>query len=411
MESYPNYLINDQIPSNQSLKNKVLAQMKARNDNYLSNRSSLSQYIQDAEEKQRTNTAKQVALLESQKLLNKAASSKVAANTMKNIVEPGIDAAMLIEGGGLAKNAIKSGLKSMSKKVAADEAASTITSKGTTRYFDKAGKELPYTTSMRSMEEVKNYNQGLKGQFKTGSTEAPSEALKPYMTNENILKPESTGRDIAGNYLYNTHKYTTQDLSKLLQESKDYIKNNPNDKFIPEVQRRISELEKGVQKDIKLQEIAKKNGREFFDTGKWISPSYVKAPAGDQLGTVTTSNNLWDMVFKSEGKMKPYTGAETLYFNTGGEGQLARSRMMHPDKQGGAINLIFDKNSLSKEGIFPDKSAGEVTITKEVPLKHLYPEAKLKAKDILLNEAEYRGIKLSDKDIMQINKSLGINEK
>jgi len=117
------------------------------------------------------------------------------------------------------------------------------------------------------------------------------------------------------------------------------------------------------------------------------------------------------MVFKSEGKMKPYTGAETLYFNTGGEGQLARSRMMHPDKQGGAINLIFDKNSLSKEGIFADKSAGEVTITKEVPLKHLYPEAKLKAKDILLNEAEYRGIKLSDKEIMQINKSLGINEK
>jgi hypothetical protein len=116
MENYPNYPINDQIPSSQSLKNKVLAQMKARNDNYFSNRPSLSQYIQDAEEKQRTNTAKQVALLESQKLLNKAASSKVAANTMKNIVEPGIDAAMLIEGGGLAKNAIKSGLKSMSKK-------------------------------------------------------------------------------------------------------------------------------------------------------------------------------------------------------------------------------------------------------------------------------------------------------
>jgi 2',3'-cyclic-nucleotide 2'-phosphodiesterase (5'-nucleotidase family) len=116
MESYPNYPINDQIPSSQLLKNKVLAQMKARNDNYFSNRSSLSQYIQDAEEKQRTNTAKQFSLLESQKPLNKAASSKVAANAMKNIVEPGIDAAMLIEGGGLAKNAIKSGLKSMSKK-------------------------------------------------------------------------------------------------------------------------------------------------------------------------------------------------------------------------------------------------------------------------------------------------------
>jgi hypothetical protein len=404
-------IIYDQIPSNQSLKNKVLAQMKARNDNYLANRPSLSQYVQDAEEKQRTNNAKQFALLESQKLLNKAASSKVAANATKNIVEPGIDAAMLIEGGGLAKNAIKSGLKSMSKRAIAEEAASTITSKGTTRYFGRYGKELPYTTSIRSAEEVKSFNQGLKNQFRTGATEMPIKELNPYLTNENILKPESTGRDIAGNYLHNTHKYTTQDLSKLLQESKDYIKNNPNDKFIPEIQRRISELEKGVQKDIKLQEIAKKNNREFFDTGKWISPSYVNVPAKDQLGTVTTSSNLWDMVFKSEGKMKPYTNSETLYFNTGGEGQLARSRMAHPDKQGGAVNLIFDKNSLAKENIFPDKSAGEVTITKEVPLRHLYPEAKLKAKDILLNEAEYRGIKLSNKDIMQINKSLGINEK
>jgi len=187
IENYSNYPINDQIPSNQSLKNKALAQMKARTDNYLSNRPSLSQYIKDAEERQRTNTAKQVALLESQKLLNKAASSKVAANAMKNIVEPGFDVAMLIEGGGLAKNAIKSGLKSMSKKIAVDEAASTITSKGTTRYFNKANKELPYTTSMRSMEEVKNYNQGLKKQFKTGSTETPSEALKPYLTDDKKL--------------------------------------------------------------------------------------------------------------------------------------------------------------------------------------------------------------------------------
>jgi paraquat-inducible protein B len=137
----------------------------------------------------------------------------------------------------------------MSKKVVADEVGSTITSGGTTRYFDKAGKELPYTTSMRSPKEVINFNQSLKNKFKTGATENPPEGLNPYLTNEsgekieNILKPESTGRDIAGNYLYNTHKYRTQDLSKLLQESKDYIKNNPNDKFIPEIQRKINELE------------------------------------------------------------------------------------------------------------------------------------------------------------------------
>ena len=116
----PIYPINDQIPSNQSLKNKVLAQMQARNNNYLANRASISQYVPKFDEQVRLNETKQRQQQENNKFLNKAASSKIAVNAMRNIIEPGIDAAMLIEGGGLAKNAIKSiaksKLKSMSKK-------------------------------------------------------------------------------------------------------------------------------------------------------------------------------------------------------------------------------------------------------------------------------------------------------
>ena len=236
MESYPNYPINDQIPNNQSLKNKVLAQMKARNDNYLSNRPSLSQYLQDAEENQRMNATKQAAFEESQKPLNKAASSKIAANTMKNIVEPGFDAAMLIEGGGLAKNVIKSGLKSMSKKAIADEVASTITSKGTTRYFDKAGKELPFTNSMRSIEEVKNYNQGLKRQFKTGSTEMPPKGLNPYLTDEN---GERLGLDWEGVKKYDPAFYLK---SNKIKEADEVLLDFKNRISTPEGEKRMKSL-------------------------------------------------------------------------------------------------------------------------------------------------------------------------
>jgi hypothetical protein len=120
MEKYPNYPINDQIPSNLSIRNRVLAQMQARNANYLANRPFISQYVPKIGEQIRLNETEKAQIAESNKLLNKAASSKVAANIVKNIIEPGFDAAMLIEGGGLAKNAIKntakSKLKSMSKK-------------------------------------------------------------------------------------------------------------------------------------------------------------------------------------------------------------------------------------------------------------------------------------------------------
>ena len=116
MENYSNYPINDQIPSNLSIKNRVLAQMQARNANYLANRPYISQYVPKLNEQARLNKVKQLQIEENNKLFNKAASSKVAANAMKNIVEPGLDAAMLIEGAGLANKTVKSGLKSMSKK-------------------------------------------------------------------------------------------------------------------------------------------------------------------------------------------------------------------------------------------------------------------------------------------------------
>jgi hypothetical protein len=290
MENNTNYPINDQIPSNQSLKNKVLAQMKARSDNYLSNRPSLSQYIQDAEEKQRMNTAKQIAIEESQKPFNRIAGSKVAANAMKNIVEPGIDAAMLIEGGGLAKNAIKSGLKSMSKKAIADEVASTITSGGTTRYFDKAGKELPYTNTIRSLQEVRNYNQGLKSQFKTGATKAPPEGLNPYLTDDNSKKIGLSTLEENKKFLNNEKEENINNLPKML-DAQNVINDFRERIKTPEGKTRMKDLlgsrYKSVKKNIKDLELKRdaqhvayyQGGNQFFSTNPKIALNASKLDA------------------------------------------------------------------------------------------------------------------------------------
>lgn len=234
---------------------------------------------------------------------------------------------------------------------------------------------------------------------------------------EPMLKPGITARRLSGDQLYNTHRYSAKQLDQLLKESREFLKNTPSEgyensaKFKAKALRRIENLEQGVKKDIALQEIAKRSGRTVGDdTGTWMAKSYVDAPSSDQLGHVTTSNNLWDMVFKSDGKMKPYSASETLYFNTGGEGQLARVRMMAPENQGGGINLIFDNNSIKKSGIFPDSSGGELTISQDVSLKHLYPEAKIKAKDMLLNEAEFRGVEITDDILNSIDDALQIKK-
>jgi len=234
---------------------------------------------------------------------------------------------------------------------------------------------------------------------------------------EPMLKSGITARRLSGDQLYNTHRYSAKQLDQLLKESREFLKNTPSEgyenstKFKAEALRRIENLEQGVKKDLALQEIAKRSRRTVGDdTGTWMAKSYVDAPSSDQLGHVTTSNNLWDMVFKSDGKMIPYSKSETLYFNRGGEGQLARIRMMAPENQGGGINLIFDNNSLKKSGIFPDSSGGEFTISQDVSLKHLYPEAKIKAKDMLLNEAEFRGVEITDDLLNSIDDALQIKK-
>ena len=297
MENYPNYPINDQIPSNQSLKNNVLAQMKARTDNYLSNRPSLSQYIQDAEEKQRMNTAKQIAIEESQKPFNRIAGSKVAANAMKNIVEPGIDAAMLIEGGGLAKNAIKSGLKSMSKKAINPTTWLDMDEAAMEKFYRR--EFAPQTKHQDALDVLNNFKERIK-------TPEGQERLKNLGINDESLQKLKIIED-------NTrYGYYTPNNNKI-----GLHKDLPNTGIVTR-----HEIEHGVQGSLnnegwtKIDEIL--SNLELRKTPKKINPSTEKnsnIDVTDFRDKLSSKQNATDyFTYGSEGKEKSPFAAEAQQY-------------------------------------------------------------------------------------------------
>lgn len=172
--SMPNYSYNDNIPSSYGANSRVLEEIQRR----YSNRPTISQYTPKPGETARLEKSKKQQREAAGALLNKAAESKIAKNAMQNIVEPLL--ALEMAGGiwgGLTKKAAKSAMKNN-----LNDYASSITQDGVTRFFNKEGKELPFTIATRTAEEVRRANQALKGHFRTGSTNTPPEGLNPYLT-------------------------------------------------------------------------------------------------------------------------------------------------------------------------------------------------------------------------------------
>ena len=176
--------INDILQRGDMPQNKLKKEAEDFLSRRNSNRNTISQFTPKQGEWNMLAGQNAARLKEQNKPLNRAASSKVAKNTMENLVEP----LLALEGvgaiGGVAKALYKSGLKKAVKKEANDY-ASSLTQNNVTRYFDKEGKELPFTTAIRSKDEVIKANQALKKDLKTGSTEAAPEELNPYLTDEN----------------------------------------------------------------------------------------------------------------------------------------------------------------------------------------------------------------------------------
>ena len=174
----PSYSYNDNIPTNYQAKARVLEEMQRRAQGM----TSMSQYTPQEGDQQRFDRDKISMLVEQNMPLNRFAASKGAKNLQEG-AEFALSTMGLLEGA----SALNGLLKKNAKKAlvpAAEDYASSITQNGTTRYFDKAGKELPFTTSIRTPEEVRRYNQALKGQFRTGSTDAPPEGLNPFLSKD-----------------------------------------------------------------------------------------------------------------------------------------------------------------------------------------------------------------------------------
>ena len=104
------------VPSKSDIEKRLALERDIKNKKAISNQPVISSYIPKAGDQERMNVTRDAYRADEAKLLNRAAGSKYAANAMENIVEPMVNVEAGIGIGQLAKNAIKSGLKSMSKR-------------------------------------------------------------------------------------------------------------------------------------------------------------------------------------------------------------------------------------------------------------------------------------------------------
>lgn len=171
---------NDNIPASNPLKKAAEEKMQKR----FAGRPLMSQYTPKEGELEQFQNDKIARMVEQEMLLNKMAASKGAANlTDAMMFAGGVMGAAEGMGalGRILKNAPK--LELAANTNAIENAASSIYNKNTglTQYFDKAGKEIA-TNKIRSAAEVRQFNQALKNQLKTGATKPPPEGLNPYLS-------------------------------------------------------------------------------------------------------------------------------------------------------------------------------------------------------------------------------------
>jgi hypothetical protein len=103
---------NDNIPTTNALKKRIEEEMQRK----YANRTTISQYTPKAGDQERFNKQKSQLLEENQKPLNRAASSKYAANAMENIIKPGLEVGLFMEGAGLVGKGVNALGKKLAKK-------------------------------------------------------------------------------------------------------------------------------------------------------------------------------------------------------------------------------------------------------------------------------------------------------
>ena len=165
----------------------------------------------------------------------------------------------------------------------------------------------------------------------------------------------------------------------------------------------ISAAQEALEKDVELQEIASRAGRNFFDVNGWLADDF----GDDGWGHVTTGEILVKVAVEGEGFLDPEFNldGQGIFVNPG-PGQAARIRLHN---KAGMAPLVLSKERLDQLGI-PVLRGAEGVIKDKVPLGALTVAAKLRAIDVILNELNYSGRPITDEVIRKVAKNLGVNE-
>jgi hypothetical protein len=112
----PKFLSADEVRANMEAIRKQ--QLRDAIYNSRNNQASISQYTPKVGDQERMNAARDAYRADEAKPLNRAASSKYAANTMENIVEPMVNIEMAMGAGKLAKPALEAAGKYLTEETA-----------------------------------------------------------------------------------------------------------------------------------------------------------------------------------------------------------------------------------------------------------------------------------------------------
>ncbi len=106
------------ILSKSDIEKRLALEKDIKNQKARNTQSTISQYTPKAGDQERMNAARDAYRTEEAKPLNRAASSKVAANAMNNIVEPMVNIEMAMGAGKLAKPALEAAGKYLTEETA-----------------------------------------------------------------------------------------------------------------------------------------------------------------------------------------------------------------------------------------------------------------------------------------------------
>jgi hypothetical protein len=166
--------------------------------------------------------------------------------------------------------------------------------------------------------------------------------------------------------------------------------------------------------EIAAQESAAKHERIFLEMNDSLFPGLTDEQIIQKniVGHLTDFQTLYDIIFKSNGKILPEKSPQGAIFFDDHEGQTGRTRETQSySYKAGVVRLVFDYKTLTENtGIKVDGSYGELSSKDEIPLTLLCPESKKHVWDTIQNYMEAIGEEFNDEAKQKVMKALGYSD-